>query len=137
MYVMPCSVLYCPLNNGSSLSLSLYIEVPLCLVTGYLMKRCTVTLFGCALWMATGCHLNLSLECVLLENCNFIDSGKGSVSVNNKINAKLSGFGISKLFREFHDESRNVKRTSFTCFKGACPSLVDDVHFRCFSTSKM
>ena len=95
------------------------------------------TLLSLSIDIPIGCHLNLSLECVLLENCNFIDSGKGSVSVNNKINAKLSGFGVSKLFKEFHDGARNVKRTSFTCFKGACPSLVDDVHYVCFYVTSM
>mmetsp|Transcript_16730 Transcript_16730/g.26563 ORF Transcript_16730/g.26563 Transcript_16730/m.26563 type:complete len:640 (-) Transcript_16730:392-2311(-) len=45
------------------------------------------------------CHLNLTLENVMLQNAQFIENEDGTVSVNPSISAKLVDFGRSELFK--------------------------------------
>eukprot|EP00484_Ammonia_sp_Unknown_P002370 CAMPEP_0197074308 /NCGR_PEP_ID=MMETSP1384-20130603/211042_1 /TAXON_ID=29189 /ORGANISM="Ammonia sp." /LENGTH=662 /DNA_ID=CAMNT_0042513149 /DNA_START=201 /DNA_END=2190 /DNA_ORIENTATION=+ len=45
------------------------------------------------------CHLNLSLENVMLQNAQFTENDDGTVTVNPSISAKLVDFGRSELFK--------------------------------------
>ena len=54
------------------------------------------------------CHLDLSMENIMIENGNFILNEDGTVSIDNKVSIKLCDFGRSEIF---------PKQSDFICNK--------------------
>ena len=65
------------------------------------------------------CHLDLTLENIMLQDSNFIINDKtGMVTINQSITVKLCDFGVSEMFRS---------DKMFKCMKHSL--FLDDVHY--------
>ena len=73
--------------------------------TSLILPKCTCT---------KGCHLNLNLENIMLENAVFIQNTNGSIGITSDISAKLCDFGVAEVFAGKHDNFQCVKLGSTT-----------------------
>lgn len=68
------------------------------------------------LWMhntGNACHLDVSLENILIKNAGFVDKGNGQVSISKDVQIKFCDLGLA----EFFNVNQSNSKTEFMCKK--------------------
>eukprot|EP01083_Nonionella_stella_P217388 780526_1 len=71
------------------------------------------------------CHLNLTMETIILVNVEFIDSD-GSITINPLIEAKFTDFSKSEVFQPKDNKFRCMKYDTTDHVQYLCPKVYDE-----------